>query len=267
MEIFQISPATTAALKVLSQEQGATLFMTMTAAFMALLHGETGQEDIVVGGVSSGRHHEETMNLLGCFLNTVAIRCAFSKNLPFTDLLARVRSATLGALSHDEVPFELLVQKLTRTRDPSRAPLVQALIVVEPPLEPLQEGWAFTHMDVDPGTVKFDLQLGLDDRAEGFNGQFIYNTDLFERETIKVLKSRWLELLDRIVAAPAQSVRDLTAAVGRGRCRIGKTAGPMERHANRLPARLGDPLGLRGTSAAHALGHRADFPRDTQLEL
>src|SRR6267143_2727855 len=105
VEIFQISPATTAALKVLSQEQGATLFMTMTAAFMALLHGETGQEDIVVGGVSSGRSHQETMNLLGCFLNTVAIRCAFSKSLPFTDLLARTRNATLGALSHDEVPF------------------------------------------------------------------------------------------------------------------------------------------------------------------
>lgn len=215
VETFQISAATTAALKVLSQEQNATLFMTMTASFMALLHGYTGQEDIVVGGISSGRNREETMNLLGCFLNTVAIRCAFSKDLPFTELLARTRNATLGALSHDEVPFELLVQKFTRARDPSRAPLVQALIVVEPPLAPLKKGWAFTHMDVDPGTAKFDLQLDLDDRQDGFNGRFVYNTDLFERETIKILKSRWLELLDRIAAAPMQSVRDLTAAVWR----------------------------------------------------
>lgn len=239
MELYQISPATTAALKALSQEQGATLFMTMTAAFMALLHGETGQEDIVVGGVSSGRQHEETMNLLGCFLNTVAIRCAFSKDLPFTDLLARVRSATLGALSHD-VPFELLVQKLTRKRDPSRPPLVQALIVVEPPLEPLKEGWAFTHMDIDPGTVKFDLQLGLDDRAEGFAGQFIYNTDLFEHETIKVLTSRWLELLDRIAAAPAQRVHDLTAAVWRNLAELEKP--PLEWS-----------------------GRRTDYPRDSAI--
>jgi aspartate racemase len=239
MELFQISPAATAALKALSQEQGSTLFMTMTAAFMALLHGETGQEDIVVGGVSSGRQHEETMNLLGCFLNTVAIRCAFSKDLPFTDLLARVRSATLGALSHD-VPFELLVQKLTRKRDPSRPPLVQALIVVEPPLEPLQEGWAFTHMDIDPGTVKFDLQLGLDDREDGFMGQFIYNTDLFEHETIKVLKSRWLELLERIVAAPAQPVHDLTAAVWRNLAELERP-----------------PLEWSGT--------RTDYPRDSAI--
>jgi len=239
MELFQISPATTAALKALSQEQGATLFMTMTAAFMALLHGETGQEDIVVGGVSSGRQHEETMNLLGCFLNTVAIRCAFSKELPFTDLLARVRSATLGALSHD-TPFELLVQKLTRKRDPSRPPLVQALIVVEPPLETLKEGWAFTHMDIDPGTVKFDLQLGLDDREEGFSSQFIYNTDLFERETIRLLKSRWLELLDRIVAAPTQRVRDLTAAVWRNIAELEKP-----------------PIEWSGT--------RTDYPRDSAI--
>jgi amino acid adenylation domain-containing protein len=213
VELFQISPATTLALKALSREQGVTLFMTMTAAFMALLHADTGQEDIVVGGISSGRHHEETMSLLGCFLNTVPIRCRFSKDLPFTHLLARARNATLDAISHDEVPFELLVQKLTRRRDPSRAPLVQVLIVVEPPLEPLRKGWDFTHMDVDTGTAKFDLQLDLDDRAEGFGGRFIYNTDLFEHETIKVLKSRWLDLLDRIVAAPAQSVGDLSAAV------------------------------------------------------
>jgi aspartate racemase len=215
METFQISSSTTAALKVMRQEQGVTPFMTMVAAFTALLHGYTGQEDVVIGGVSSGRDHVETEGLLGCFLNTFVIRCAFSKDLPFTELLARARSATLGALSHDGVPFELLVQKFARKRDPSRAPLVQVLIVVEPPLTPLQGGWAFTHMDVDTGTAKFDLQLELDDRPEGLTGRFIYNTNLFERETIEVLKSRWLKLLDRIAVAPTQRVRDLTAAVWR----------------------------------------------------
>jgi amino acid adenylation domain-containing protein len=209
MELFDISPATTTALKALSQEQSATLFMTMSAAFMALLHSCTGQEDIVIGGISSGRNREETMNLLGCFLNTVPIRCAFSKDAPFTELLSRARNTTLGALSHDDVPFVLLVEKFARKRDPSRAPLVQALIVVEPPLELLPNGWAFTHMDVDTGTAKFDLQLGLDDRAEGFTGRFIYNTDLFERATMKTLKSRWLRLLDRIAENPTRQVRDL----------------------------------------------------------
>ena len=130
-------------------------------------------------------------------------------------MLATVRGATLEALSHDEVPFEMLVQQLATKRDPNRAPLVQVLIVVEPPLDPLKEGWAFTHMDVETGTAKFDLQLGLDDRAEGLTGRFIYNTDLFERRTIEILKSRWLKLLDRIAATPTQRVCDLTAEVWR----------------------------------------------------
>ncbi len=209
MEVFEISPAIANALKNLSQAHGATLFMTMTAAFMVLLQNYTDQEDIVIGGITSGRNRDETMGLLGCFLNTIPIRCAFSKELPFDQVLSRVRIATLGALSHDEVPFELLVQKFAHKRDPSRAPLVQALIVVEPPLDPLPSGWAFTHMDVETGTAKFDLQLGLDDREEGFSGRFIYNTDLFESETIKMLKSRWLKLLERIATDPTQRVCDL----------------------------------------------------------
>jgi aspartate racemase len=228
-DVFQVSPATTAALKVLSQEQGATFFMTMTAAFMALLHGCTGEEDIAIGGVSSGRDQVETERLLGCFLNTVVIRCAFSKDLPFTELLSRTRNATLGALSHDGVPFEMLVQRFLRRRDPSRAPLVQALIVVEPPLSPPKKGWAFTHLDVDPGTAKFDLQLGLDDRPEGLTGNFIYNTDLFERETIALLKSRWLKLLAQIGAAPTRRVRDLIGAVWRETPSSQNAAGDAER--------------------------------------
>ena len=213
MELLQVSPATTAALKRLSQEEGATPFMTMVAAFVTLLHGYSGQEDIVIGGISSGRRHSETMGLLGCFLNTIPIRAAFTKDLPFTELLARVRTATAGALSHDEVPFELLVREFARQRDPIRAPLVQVLLVVEPPLEPLPAGWEFTHMDVETGTAKFDLQLGLDDRPEGLTGRFIYNTDLFDRETIALLKTRWLRLLDRIAAEPRARLCDLTKTV------------------------------------------------------
>ena len=211
-EFLQISPTTTAALKALSDAQNATPFMTMVAAFVTLLHSYSGQEDIVIGGVSNGRHHTETMGLLGCFLNTIPIRCAFSKNLSFTDLLSIVRKAVLGALSH-EVPFELLVQQFAQGRDPSRTPLVQVLIVVEPPLNALQPEWGFSYMDVDTGVTKFDLELGLDDRPEGLTGRFIYNTDLFQKATVALLKSRWLELLNRITANPQQRLSDLTRSL------------------------------------------------------
>ncbi|MGI8437056.1 MAG: non-ribosomal peptide synthetase [Chthoniobacterales bacterium] len=212
MELLDIPPATADALKALSQEQGATPFMTMLAAFAVLLHSYSGQEDIVIGGITSGRRHTETLGLLGCFLNTIPIRCTFAKEQPFTDLLARVRESTVSALSHDDVPFELLVQKFARHRHSSRAPLFQVLIVMEPPLESLPAGWSFRHMDVETGTAKFDLQLGLDDRAEGSTGRFIYNTDLFDAATIVRLKTRWLALLDQIAAAPTTSVNELARA-------------------------------------------------------
>lgn len=263
MELFELPSATTAALKTLSQEQGATLFMTMTAAFVTLLHGYTGEEDIVIGGISNGRDHVETESLLGCFLNTVMIRCALAKDLPFTDLLSRARAATLGALSHGGVPFELLVQKFTRQRDPSRAPLVQALIVVEPPLAPLPPGWAFTYLDVEAGTTKFDLQLGLDDRPEGLVGRFTYNTDLFEKRTIDILKSRWLKLLDLIAHDPTQRIRDLTTAVWREPELERKTP----RLADDTPKFGSTRLPLDGNATLHSLfeTHAAQSPKAIAL--
>ncbi len=210
MELFAVPTATATALKALSQQQAATPFLTMTAAFVALLHGYTGDEDIVTGTVSSGRQRPEVSDLLGCFLNTIPLRCLFSKRDSFEELLRRVRSATLSALAH-EVPFELLVQKFGQNRDPGRAPLFQTLIVMEPPLDPLPEGWSFTHTDVDAGTAKFDLQLDLDDRVEGLTGRFVYNSDLFERKTIELLKSRWLDLLGRIASSPRERLENLTA--------------------------------------------------------
>ncbi len=210
-ELIQIPAATTAALKALAQEQNATLFTVMVAAFVTLLHEFSGQEDIVLGGVSGGRRNPETANLLGCFLNTVPIRCTFSKESSFIDLLGQVRSATLGALSHDRVPLEWLAEKFTAQRDRSRAALVQALIVIEPPLDPLPAGWEFTHMDVDTGLAKLDLQLGLDDRPEGLSGRFIYNTALFDRATIHRMRARWLELLQSIATNPETSIARLTS--------------------------------------------------------
>jgi amino acid adenylation domain-containing protein len=237
MELFEVSGETSAALKALSREQRAAPFAVMAAAFTALLHGYTEQENIVIGGISSGRDRAETMNLLGCFLNTLPICCAFSKADRFVDLIARVRGTVLEALSH-ETPFELLVQRFAGKRDPSRAPLLQVLMVMEPPLDPLPTGWGFAYMDVKADTAKFDLQLGLEDRDRGLAGSFIYNTDLFEPQTIQLLKSRWLNLLHRIAGAPTQTVSKLIAAVWRD--------------TSALP-----PIEWSGT--------RTDYPRDATI--
>ncbi len=93
-------------------------------------------------------------------------------------------------------------------------------MVMEPPLDPLPPGWGFAYMDVKADTAKFDLQLGLEDRDRGLAGSFIYNTDLFERETIQLLNSRWLKLLDRIVATPTETVSNLVRAVWQDTSRL-----------------------------------------------
>ncbi len=124
-------------------------------------------------------------------------------------MLARVKKSTLGALSHSTIPFELLVREFVKQRNPGRSPLFQVMVSVEPPLAPLKEGWAFTQMDVDPGTSKFDLTLELDERPEGLIGRFIYSTALFEPKTIHAMKTRWLELLAKIAAAPGKRIGDL----------------------------------------------------------
>ena len=209
METMHIPLGVTDALKRLSQEHGVTLFMTVVAAFTTLLHGYTGQEDIVIGTVIDLRTHTELQGLMGFFLNTIVVRSRFSRHIAFTDLLACVKEATLGAMSHSTSPFELLVKEFVRKRSAGRGPLFQVMISVEPPLPPMKEGWAFTQMDVDTGIAKFDLNLELDDRPEGLIGRFTYSTDLFERSTIQTLKARWLALLDQIAADPAKQVSAL----------------------------------------------------------
>ena len=212
-EIVEVPASLATALKAFSKEQGATFFTTMIAAFVALLHGDTGQDDFAVATVTDIRHQAETKNLLGFFLNTVVIRCALSRERPFTELLANVQRAALDAFSHDTIPFEMLVQNFAGKRDASRAPLAQAMITIRPPLAPLGNGWAFTQKDVTTETAKFDLHLELDDAEEALIGRFSYKTALFDRKTIEVLISRWLALLERIAAAPSRRLVELTDEV------------------------------------------------------
>ena len=108
----------------------------------------------------------------------------------------------VDALAHDEITFEHVVNSLQATRDPGRHPLFQAAFSLEPTLPSLPAGWAFTQLDVDTGTTKFDLYLELDDRAEGIIGRFMYRTDLFEAETITRMAARYRTLLEAVVGDP-----------------------------------------------------------------
>jgi amino acid adenylation domain-containing protein len=211
---FAFSGSLTEALKALSQREGVTLFMTLLAAFQALLYRYTGQTDIVVATVNSIRKRPQVESLLGFFLNTLVLRTDLSANPTFRELVRRVREVTLGALSHGDVPVYRLVQELGTERDPGRHPLFQAMFVLEPQLPDLSPGWQLTQIDVDTGMARTDLYLALDDRPEGLVGRFRYNTDLFEAATIDRMREHLERLLHGIVDYPDRPISTLPLLSG-----------------------------------------------------
>ena len=120
-----VSGAVLDSLGALAMREGATLYMTMLAAFCVLLHRHSGQTDIVIGSPVAGRNRRETEGLIGFFINSLVLRVDISGDPTFRELLTRVRTVTLEALSHQDIPFEKLVEELKPRRDPGRNPLFQ----------------------------------------------------------------------------------------------------------------------------------------------
>jgi surfactin family lipopeptide synthetase A len=197
------------AVKEMSRREGVTLYMTLVSTLVTMLHRYAGQDDVVIGTVTGSRDRPEIEKLMGFFLNTLALRTNFADDPTFRTLLQRVRSATLDAQAHKDVPFELVVHDLHPRRNFAQNPLFQVLFTFEPPLAPLDVPWTMSQLDIDVGTAKFDLSIELDDRPEGIIGRFEYNTDLFEEATIARMVGHFRALLEGVVADPGQRVAAL----------------------------------------------------------
>jgi amino acid adenylation domain-containing protein len=201
----------TQALKTLSQRHGVTLFMTLLAAFQTLLHRYTGQDDIAVGSLIANRNRVDLESLIGFFVNTLVLRTDLSGDPSFQALLARVRTVTLGAYEHQDMPFEKLLEALRPPRDLSRNPLFQILFVLH---NTPQQALALPNltvrpMEIDPGTARFDVSLEFWETPEGLQSRFEYSTDLFEEATIARMAGHLQTLLAGIVAAPEQRLSRL----------------------------------------------------------
>jgi hypothetical protein len=207
---FVLSKQLTLALKELSQQEGVTLFMTLLTGFTVLFQRYTEQEDIVVGTLApAGRKRPEVQGLLGYFLNPVALRFDLSGDPTFRDLLRQAREVVLGALLHDDVPFEYVVDELKLKPDPSRHPLFQVAITLAPPLPVLSSGWDQTPMDVESGGSRWDLYLELSERADGTIGRAQYNPDLFEEQPIIQMLYDLQSLLEGMALDPGQRLTAL----------------------------------------------------------
>lgn len=209
---FRLSQELTQRLNVLSRKEGTTLFMTLLAAFALLLASYSGQDDLVIGTPIANRRHTEVEGLIGFFVNTLALRVRLVGNASFRQLLASVREVTLGAYTHQDVPFEKLVEELTPDRHLDRSPLFQVMFVLQNAvsIDPHLADLTLTPLDSQHITARFDLTLMMADTAESLQATFEYNTDIFDDITIKRMQAHFQTLLEQAVAQPERRLNQFS---------------------------------------------------------
>jgi amino acid adenylation domain-containing protein len=207
-----LSPRLTESIKALSLKRGATQFMTLMAAFMAMLHRYTSQEDIVVGATVANRERSDIEGLIGFFVNMVALRGDCSGNPQFDALLRQVRESTFKAYAHQGVPFDKLVQELRPERNPAYPPLLQVAFSFQnqPNLTELAlPGLKLSFPLAEVTNSQFDLLLDLSESPAGLAGALVYNTDLFDRETAARMAEHFRNLLEGIASDPDRRLSEL----------------------------------------------------------
>ncbi|MBE9029048.1 amino acid adenylation domain-containing protein [filamentous cyanobacterium LEGE 11480] len=208
---FQIDQVLTDRLKDLSQKSGATLYMTLLAAFSVLLSRYSSQEDVMIGSPIANRNHREIEPLIGFFVNTLVLRSRLQGNPTFIELLARVKKSALGAYAHKDIPFEYLTTSLKPERDQSHSLWFQAFFALQnAPSEALDlPDLSVSTIKLKSQAAKFDLTMGMFETSYGMNGVLSYKTDLFDQSTIDRMLENFRVLLSAIVENPQQSVTKL----------------------------------------------------------
>ncbi|MEL4897612.1 amino acid adenylation domain-containing protein [Crocosphaera sp. Alani8] len=207
-----ISQPLTEQLQSLCHQTGTTLFMLLLATFSVLLHRYSSNEDIVIGSPIANRNYGEIEGLIGFFVNTLALRIDLSENPTFLDLLKQVRQVALGAYSHQDVPFERLLEALEIPRSLSHTPLFQVMFVLQnTPLNPIQlPELQWEPLEMDNHTAKFDLTLMMRETEDGLLTTWEYNTELFKQETIIRLGNCFETLLNAIITDAEQPISELS---------------------------------------------------------
>ena len=197
--------------KRLGREAGTTQFMTYLAAFKALLHRYSGQDDLAIGTPVANRNRLETEGLIGFFVNALVLRTDLSGNPSFRELLGRVREVCLGAYGHQDLPFDRLVEELQVKRELSRNPLFQVMFVLtNTALRTIElPGLTLTPVEGDGEAAHFDLTMQILETDQGLTATLVYNTDLFEAATIRRMLGHYVSLLEAILADPDQRLSDL----------------------------------------------------------
>ena len=209
---FNLNKELSDQLQTFCSRQEATLFMTLLAAFNVLLYRYSGQEDICVGTSIANRNQKEIEELIGFFVNTLALRNQVKSNESFIELLQQVRDTTMEAYENQDVPLEKLVEMVVKERDSSRNPLFQVMLVMQNASKAQQLYLGDVQLSFDEfenNTAKFDITFFIKETPDGFQGNVHYATDLYKEETINRMVGHFKTLLDAIVKSPHKKIAEL----------------------------------------------------------
>ncbi len=200
----------------LAKREGVTPFMVLLAAYDALLHLFSKQEDIVVGTPYLNRSRLEIKSTVGYFLTPIVFRLDVTGEMTFTDLLHKVKEVNVAVHKHADIPFGLLVDLMELPPDESRHPIFQAMFVhVDVPTVQVLEGMplSIVDLDIDGSTSKYDIVFAVLDANEEPKGFWEFNGDLFEQETIDQIVQSMERLLESVLSKPEQKLSDLLLQV------------------------------------------------------
>lgn len=185
----------------LAEASGTTLYMVMLAAYYVLLAKYSGQEDIIVGTLTAGRSQAELENIVGMFVNTLAIRAKTSMQVAFTDFLQNVKHQVLAAIEHQDYPFEKLVDTLNIPRDASRNPLFDTMFILQNAFDsmPEMDEVKLSIYETNFHIAKFDLTMQAKEEKDGITIDLDYSTGLFQKETMEKMLNHYRNLLESII--------------------------------------------------------------------
>jgi len=222
---FEIGKKETEALHALCKKEEVSLFMLLLTIFKVLLYKYSGQTDICVGTVTANRPQQNLEQLIGFFINTIALRSDLRNNPVFLELLAEIKTTSLNAYDHQDVPFEKVVDRLSLERDRSRTPLFQVMFVLQnvpteihlDASENTEEEMAFAESQIELSELeknyrkaKFDLTVNVVEKEAGIQVEFEYSTALFKSSTIERMSSHFNQLMTSVLASPNEKIDALS---------------------------------------------------------
>ncbi|WP_372422061.1 amino acid adenylation domain-containing protein [Salinarimonas chemoclinalis] len=207
----RLDAGTVDALATIARRAGASTFTGLLAVYQALLSRLSMQDDVVVGTPIANRDMRGAQSLVGCLLNTLALRADLSGRPSLETLVAQVQARALDAYRHQATPFELILSELDVPRAIEHTPVVQTMLVFNGDLATKGEaaGLVLTPVDIPPHDTQYDVTLMIGRDAEGWTATWDYRRDLFEPRTIEAFASRFETLLGEAVRAPARALHAL----------------------------------------------------------